>query len=184
MMSASSSLEQQLEALKKTHAALANIQNHIQPYLNKYDLSADCLSLTVDECAEMDVAVSMTIGTLRYMAARMKGCHVKSSDPLRMELDKMRTILKNVRKAAKGKNNVSSSSISGSGSYNVINNTSKESSDKEEMKPDAFYQPVRMNDEEINLQSKASSAQKRDRNSSNRLQNIKAKTKRSKRKSI
>lgn len=107
-----SSLEQQLEALNRTRNALQTIQTSLQPYLNslrRQQQQENIGELTEGEPAETNIAVSMALGTLRYMAARMKGCHVKSNDPLRVELDKMRDILKQVRKVNK-KNNSSACS--------------------------------------------------------------------------
>lgn len=59
--------------------------------------------LNEHQVAEAQAAIALSIGTLRYMAARLKGLSMgqKKNDPLRMELDNMRKTLVAVQKLKK-----------------------------------------------------------------------------------
>jgi len=91
-----------LGSLKKTNNAILSIRKALLPFLDILSNNSKLRqkpSVTHDsnsaEIAEAEAAVALTIGTLRYMAARLEGRDKgpKSNDPLRLELDKMRKIL-------------------------------------------------------------------------------------------
>ena len=68
--------------------------------------SNDKQLLTPHERAEAKAAVALAIGTLRYMGNRLKGKDEgrKKGDPLRMELDNIRSLLVQLRKLEKKDN--------------------------------------------------------------------------------
>jgi len=105
-----------LEPLKKTHQSLLQIKETLTPFLILLDQyhnqtsdlykSSNNPTYSKQEIAEAEAAVSLAMGTLRYMAHRLKGeiKGKKKNDPLRMELDKMRKTLvqcKSLRKETK-----------------------------------------------------------------------------------
>ncbi|KAL9183893.1 hypothetical protein ACHAXT_004749 [Thalassiosira profunda] len=65
---------------------------------------AKTTKLTPHRRAEAEAAVSLALGTLRYMGARLRGLDRgrKKGDPLRAELDKMRGLLVALRKVEEG----------------------------------------------------------------------------------
>ena len=98
-----------MECLKKTRAALKDIQTQLLPFLR--DLGVDASSATAEEdptttntggkarqqtsaqkMIQASMAVALAMGTLRYMGARLRGLDQgrKSDDPLRQELNTMR----------------------------------------------------------------------------------------------
>ena len=111
------STEESLAALKKTHEAVKKIKESLEPFLdllNKYrqqqHISIESSNIVGNaskkielfQITEAEAAVALSIGTLRYMALRLKG--QKSSgknDPLRIELDKMRKTLVELKKLKK-----------------------------------------------------------------------------------
>lgn len=97
----STSVEKQVQALQKTQQALAKIKNALKPFLVTFQKQRDDVDGNNDpyKHAEVEAAVSLSIGTLRYMAAKLNGCSVKNSDPLRMELNKMRKMLQSLKKS-------------------------------------------------------------------------------------
>lgn len=111
------STKESLAALKKTHEALKKIKESLEPFLdllNKYRqqqyssiessniVGNTSKKIELFQITEAEAAVALSIGTLRYMALRLKG--QKSSgknDPLRIELDKMRKTLVELKKLKK-----------------------------------------------------------------------------------
>lgn len=118
-MSESSSLV----PLKKTYESLKKIQETLIPFLelvNRYYqqqkeinggggslLSKDTDSvqgkkIELFQITEAEAAISLSVGTLRYMAFRLKGQKSDGkNDPLRLELDKIRKTLVELRKLKK-----------------------------------------------------------------------------------
>ena len=120
------------DALHKTISALKEIRTSLIPFIqvlkdddvgstnNKSDSpskkkkrsrdnntnSNDKQLLTPHERAEAKAAVALAIGTLRYMGNRLKGKDEgrKKGDPLRMELDNIRSLLVQLRKLEKKDN--------------------------------------------------------------------------------
>ena len=99
-----------LQPLQKTLHALKEISSSLKPFLkllrdentdeknkNKNESPS---TLTPHKRAEAEAAVALSIGTLRYMGARLKGLDRgrKKEDPLRKELDQIRALLVSLRK--------------------------------------------------------------------------------------
>ena len=93
--------EKALLPMKRTNESLKQIKATLTPFLTLLDKYHNQTSETSkskfdrQEIAEAEAAVSLAMGTLRYMAHRLKGHSKgkKKNDPLRMELDKMRRTL-------------------------------------------------------------------------------------------
>jgi hypothetical protein len=85
-----------LKTLQQTKAAIQEIHKQLKPFVSR---------LKDDTNAHLKVqaqaAVALSIGTLRYMGARLKGNDVKADDPLRQELNLIRKILVDIE--TKGK---------------------------------------------------------------------------------
>jgi hypothetical protein len=114
------STKESLAALKKTHEALKKIKETLEPFLdllndhrhqkrgtNESSSSIENTSKKIElfQITEAEAAVALSIGTLRYMALRLKGQKSLTSDgkndPLRIELDKMRKTLVELKKLKK-----------------------------------------------------------------------------------
>ena len=112
-----SSLNRQLESLEKVKSALRQISKSLSPYLSylQHHNESDGQSSNEKEKyrAEIEVSISLAIGTLKYMAARLKGCNVKPGDPLRLELDNIRKILKQVKKGRDTKSDEQNQRVNG-----------------------------------------------------------------------
>ena len=110
-----------LQPLQKTQKAISKIQQTLQPYLNllqtyqnahsKRKASSSSTTTattnqripTLHQVTEAQAAIALSIGTLRFMAARLKGQTNRGTmkgDALRLELDKIRTTLVELRKLA------------------------------------------------------------------------------------
>jgi hypothetical protein len=89
-----------LEGLEKTGKALIEIRKQLKPFIAKLE-TAEGKAL-----AQAQAVVALSVGTLRYMGARLRGLDQgrKSDDPLRKELNEMRRVLQEVEKM---KNNAS-----------------------------------------------------------------------------
>jgi regulator of replication initiation timing len=93
--------DESLRPLKRTRESLDQISTCLTPFislLDRYNSSVgrrnDNLSeFDTNKIAEAKMAVALSMGTLRYMAARLRGDKIEKNDPLRIELDKMRKIL-------------------------------------------------------------------------------------------
>jgi DNA anti-recombination protein RmuC len=83
-----------LEGLENTGKALIEIQKQLKPFIAKL-ASAEGKAL-----AQAEAVVALSVGTLRYMGARLRGLDQgrKSDDPLRKELNEMRRVLQEVEK--------------------------------------------------------------------------------------
>lgn len=92
-----------LEGLQTTGKALTEIQKQLRPFVQKLE-TAEGKAL-----AQAQVVVALSLGTLRYMGARLRGFDRGRSpdDPLRQELNEMRRVLTNLEKI---KDNVKSAS--------------------------------------------------------------------------
>ena len=87
-----------LQALVDTHKALQDIRSKVQPLLDTLHDDNDA-----DEAATARAGVALTLGTLRFMAQRLKGTSRSTSDPLRAELNRMRRMLVQVQQRAAAK---------------------------------------------------------------------------------
>jgi hypothetical protein len=85
-----------LKTLQQTKAAIQEIHKQLKPFLSRLQDDTDA-HLKV----QAQAAVALSIGTLRYMGARLKGNDVKADDPLRQELNHIRKILVDIE--TKGK---------------------------------------------------------------------------------
>ena len=82
-----------LEGLKKTGDALQEIKKQLQPFIHKLETAAEGKAL-----AQAQAAVALSVGTLRYMGARLRGLDQGRNDALRQELNEMRRVLTAVEK--------------------------------------------------------------------------------------
>ena len=90
-----------LQPMKRTNESLKQIKATLTPFLTLLDKYHNQTSdssksnFNKQEITEAEAAVALAMGTLRYMAHRLKGQAKgqKKNDPLRMELDKMRKTL-------------------------------------------------------------------------------------------
>jgi len=83
-----------LEGLEKTGVALVEIKKQLKPFVDRLE-TAEGKAL-----AQAQAAVALSVGTLRYMGARLRGLDQgrKADDPLRQELNEMRRVLTAVEK--------------------------------------------------------------------------------------
>lgn len=83
-----------LEGLEKTGNALKEIKKQLKPFVERLE-TAEGKAL-----AQAQAAVALSVGTLRYMGARLRGLDQgrKPDDPLRKELNEMRRVLTAVEK--------------------------------------------------------------------------------------
>ena len=83
-----------LEGLEKTKKALTEIKKQLKPFVDRLE-TAEGKAL-----AQAQAAVALSVGTLRYMGARLRGLDQgrKADDPLRKELNEMRRVLTEVEK--------------------------------------------------------------------------------------
>lgn len=115
------STKESLVALRKTFESLKQIQETLKPFLDvvhKYheqqkngkldsnrNLGQSSKQVELFQITEAETAIALSIGTLRYMALRLKGRKGSKgdgkNDPLRLELDKIRKTLVELRKLKK-----------------------------------------------------------------------------------
>ena len=99
--------EKSIQALEKTNEALQQIRIKLQPFLERYDLSSSAkrpkTAAQRQQRALHQAAVALSLGTLRYMGARLQGLDKgrRSDDPLRQELNQMRKLLVSLQEKAK-----------------------------------------------------------------------------------
>jgi|AntRauTorckE5430_2_1112549.scaffolds.fasta_scaffold01558_3 hypothetical protein len=111
-----------LAPLKRTNGSIQQIKQTLIPFLNLLDKyhNSEKTSQTFDkqQIVEAESAVALAMGTLRYMAHRLKGEErgKDKNDPLRMELDKMRRTLVQVKRLQKPEMKTSSEEKVGSAS--------------------------------------------------------------------
>eukprot|EP00979_Chaetoceros_neogracilis_P001111 scaffold197_cov268-Chaetoceros_neogracile.AAC.26 len=111
-----------LAPLKRTNGSIQQIKHTLTPFLNLLDKyhNSEKTSQTFDkqQIVEAESAVALAMGTLRYMAHRLKGEErgKDKNDPLRMELDKMRRTLVQVKRLRKPEMKTSSEEKVGSAS--------------------------------------------------------------------
>ena len=118
MSSNKATTESSLSALQKTFDSLKKIQESLNPFLNlvsnkkyqqqheQYDDDDNTTNNSkkqndLYQITEAETAIALSIGTLRYIALRLKGNDSGKDDPLRMELDKMRKTLVELKKLKK-----------------------------------------------------------------------------------
>ena len=118
MSSNKATTESSLSALQKTFDSLKKIQESLNPFLNlvsnkkyqqqheQYDDDDNTTNNSkkqndLFQITEAETAIALSIGTLRYIALRLKGNDSGKDDPLRMELDKMRKTLVELKKLKK-----------------------------------------------------------------------------------
>jgi paraquat-inducible protein B len=91
-----------LQSLQDTQKALADIRQHLQPLLRT--LCAENNNGTAEDQAIARAGVALTLGTLRFMAQRLKGKNPANSSPsnraLRQELQRLRQLLTSVQAKA------------------------------------------------------------------------------------
>lgn len=94
--------DETLRPLKRTRESLDQISSCLSPFISLLDRYNHLVGGRKDQStkyfdprkiAEAKMAVALSMGTLRYMAAKLKGDKVDKNDPLRIELDKMRKVL-------------------------------------------------------------------------------------------
>jgi hypothetical protein len=96
-----------VEALKRTQQSLASIQRRLRPFLR---LAAADSAAEAEERALSQAAVALSIATLRVVGHRLRGSDRGRApdDPLRQELNRIRTALRAASdrcKAKKERNN-------------------------------------------------------------------------------
>lgn len=91
-----------LKALQDTQEALVEIRRKLQPLLTTLQQTDETSS--ADDRAVAQAGVALTMGTLRFMAQRLRGSKGSlpngQADPLRQELNRMRKLLVQVQKKA------------------------------------------------------------------------------------
>ena len=92
-------VEESVAALNQADTAIGEIAKQLRPFVTQ--LSDD----DPEKKAQAQAVVALTIGTLRYMGARLHGKDEgrRPDDPLRQELDQMRKILVALEKKRKRK---------------------------------------------------------------------------------
>lgn len=88
-----------IAAFQSVQESLANIRKELKPFVRKLD------SDNPEEKAQAQSVVALSIGTLRYMGARLRGKDQgrAADDPLRQELDQMRKVLVALEKKRKAR---------------------------------------------------------------------------------
>ena len=97
--------EKALKTLSKTDEALQQIRTKLQPFLKQLSSDDDNAITTSDQRhkrAVTQAAVALSLGTVRFMGARLRGLDEgrRTDDPLRIELNKMRKLLSALQKKA------------------------------------------------------------------------------------
>lgn len=92
-----------IAAFQSVKESLANIRKELKPFVRKLD------SDNPEEKAQAQSVVALSIGTLRYMGARLRGKDQgrAADDPLRQELDQMRKVLVALEKKRKAREEAS-----------------------------------------------------------------------------
>jgi len=107
--------ESALAPLRKTNESIQQIKETLMPFLNLLDkynnqeqdsnanANKHANEFDKQEIVEAEAAVALAMGTLRYMAHRLRGEErgKTNNDPLRMELDRMRKTLVQVKALGK-----------------------------------------------------------------------------------
>lgn len=86
---------QSLKSLQQSKSAIQDIHTQLKPFLSRLKEENDGHLK-----AQAQAAVALSIGTLRYIEARLKGKDEgrKAEDPLRQELNHIRKILADIEK--------------------------------------------------------------------------------------
>jgi hypothetical protein len=106
-----------LDALQKTDLALQDIRTKLQPFLATLESHAESNNNSRSardnqgpkpaKLALSQTAVALSLGTLRFMSARLRGRKV--DDPVRTELNHMRKLLVTLQQQQQGKQSKSKS---------------------------------------------------------------------------
>jgi hypothetical protein len=83
--------EKAVAALNKTRDALQQINSRVEPLLRRNRENPNDPTVAA--------AIALTMGTLRFMGSRLRG--MKPSDPLRQQLNQIRTLLRKAQKHQK-----------------------------------------------------------------------------------
>lgn len=94
----SSKTTKHVKSLQTTKDALSKIRKELKPFIRQLD------SDDAAKKAQAQAVVALSMGTLRYMGARLQGKTdgKTKEDPLRQELDKMRKVLVDLETKNKG----------------------------------------------------------------------------------
>mmetsp|Transcript_19671 Transcript_19671/g.29186 ORF Transcript_19671/g.29186 Transcript_19671/m.29186 type:complete len:141 (+) Transcript_19671:146-568(+) len=89
--------EDYIKDIQKTKDAISMIKKELKPFVSRLD------SDDATKKAQAQAVVALSIGTLRYMGARLQGKDEgrKKDDPLRQELDQMRKVIIQIEKKRK-----------------------------------------------------------------------------------
>jgi hypothetical protein len=123
-----------IDSLKQTKQALHQIRETLEPFLallemayrsrkrsshqrlTHNDTDSTQQHISSFQVAEAEAAVALAMGTLRFMARRLQGKgekstgnHAPTKDPLRLELEKMRKVLTDLKQLKNQKDVISSS---------------------------------------------------------------------------
>mmetsp|Transcript_15910 Transcript_15910/g.43979 ORF Transcript_15910/g.43979 Transcript_15910/m.43979 type:complete len:152 (-) Transcript_15910:487-942(-) len=88
------------EALKKTKDAIVGIKRKLRPIVERLnDDTADQPSISPGMRAQAQATVALSLGMMRFMAARLRGLDQgrKPDDALRQDLNKMRKLLAEIK---------------------------------------------------------------------------------------
>jgi hypothetical protein len=134
--------ESALAPLRKTNESIQQIKETLTPFLNLLDkynnqeqeVNKNANEFDKQEIVEAEAAVALAMGTLRYMAHRLKGEErgKTKNDPLRMELDRMRKTLVQVK--ALGKKVEAKESIGGNENFSSKRKRINENAEKRRKK--------------------------------------------------
>jgi len=97
------SLDKKLDALQNIKEAFSRIRCELTPFLEslenrKHRNSNEQGATHLKADSEIDIAICLALGTLRFMAAKLRGCQISKDDQIRLELNHMRKCLKNIKK--------------------------------------------------------------------------------------
>mmetsp|Transcript_11704 Transcript_11704/g.15281 ORF Transcript_11704/g.15281 Transcript_11704/m.15281 type:complete len:172 (+) Transcript_11704:154-669(+) len=99
------SLDKKLGALQNIKEAFSCIRCELTPFLEslknrRHRNSNEQGATHLKADSEIDIAICLALGTLRFMAAKLRGCQISKDDPIRLELNHMRKCLKNIKKGS------------------------------------------------------------------------------------
>ena len=88
-----------INALKSTSEALIKIRKELKPFVKLLD------SDDTEQRAQAQAVVALSLGTVRYIGARIRGKDEgrKQEDPLRQELNQIRSVLVQIERKRKNK---------------------------------------------------------------------------------
>ena len=88
-----------INALKSTSEALIKIRKELKPFVKLLD------SDDTEQRAQAQAVVALSLGTVRYIGARIRGKDEgrKQDDPLRQELNQIRSVLVQIERKRKSR---------------------------------------------------------------------------------